>query len=133
MENASKALILAGSVLIAILLISLGLWVFKAPSEAIREVGKVSGTLADSTFNAQFTKYAGNNVRGGQVKTLMEYVNTYNGRNPSSKIEFDSAGINDVNNVYTTNSYNVTCSDAKVDGTGVDGRISSILIKVSTP
>ena len=84
MENASKALIMAGAVLIAILLISLGLIVFnsnRGTTEQGNEVGKI---LKDETFNSQFSKYAGNNVRGERVRQLLEHCISYIGQNDSN-------------------------------------------------
>ena len=45
MENASKALIIAGSVLIAILIISLGLFIFKSTEGTTDQTKKLGETL----------------------------------------------------------------------------------------
>lgn len=71
MENASKALIIAASVLLAIMLIAMGVTIFnKAQSSA-------DTTTLDQTeinqFNSKFERYA-NNQLGSQVKSLISFA-----------------------------------------------------------
>ena len=54
MENASKALIIAGSVLIAILIISLGLFIFKSTEGTTDQTQELGKTLEVQQFNSQF-------------------------------------------------------------------------------
>lgn len=65
MENASKALIIAGAILLAILLISLGIMVFNQAQETTKNNGMNKAEV--SMYNAQYTKYeglqSGSNVR----------------------------------------------------------------------
>ena len=76
MENASKALIIAGAILLAILIISLGIMIYQQASGV---VNNNSMTEVDvSTFNAKFEQYLGANVRGAQVNALINTVNTNN-------------------------------------------------------
>ena len=78
MENASKALIIAGSVLIAILIISLGLFIFKSTSGTTDQTQELGKTLEVQQFNSQFLKYCGNSVKGSQVRTLCEVIIAHN-------------------------------------------------------
>ena len=64
MENASKALIIAGAILLAILIISLGILIFSQAQDTI--------------FNNKFTPYEGTNIRGSQVNALAQAVLTNN-------------------------------------------------------
>ena len=76
MENASKALIIAGAILLAILIISLGIMIYQQASGV---VNNNSMTEVDvSTFNAKFEQYLGANVRGAQVNALINTINTNN-------------------------------------------------------
>ena len=54
MENASKALIIAGAILLAILLISLGIMIFNQAQSVVDGSGMSEAEL--STFNSKFTK-----------------------------------------------------------------------------
>ena len=61
MENASKALLMAGSVLLAIMVISLAMYLF---ANFYQETSQIEGNVEESQimqFNNQFTKYEGNN------------------------------------------------------------------------
>lgn len=71
MENASKALIIAGAVLISILLISVAVLIMNSVDPMTKATEQQSESMAMQTFNAQFTQYEGDNVPGSQVRTLI--------------------------------------------------------------
>ncbi len=77
MENASKALIIAGSILIAILIISLGVMVFNNMRNSVVENSNLD-TEEITAFNNQITPYVGNNVSGSQVNALIQKVRSIN-------------------------------------------------------
>ena len=76
MENASKALIIAGAILLAILIISLGIMIYNQAAGVAN--GDAINQVDISSFNTQFTQYSGNNVRGAQVNALLEQVRNSN-------------------------------------------------------
>ena len=57
MENASKALIIAGAILLSILLISLGIMIFTQAQDVVTGSGMTEAQL--SSFNQKFVKYEG--------------------------------------------------------------------------
>ncbi len=61
MENASKALLMAGSVLIAIMFISLAMYLFATFYQQSKEIGSTVEESQVTQFNTQFTKYENNN------------------------------------------------------------------------
>lgn len=71
MENASKALVMAGSVLLAILIIALGMTIFNTAKNS------ADTTALDATevsmFNSKFERYSGNQL-GSQVKSLISFA-----------------------------------------------------------
>lgn len=75
MENASKALIIAGAILLAILIISLGIMIFNQAQDVTKNNGMSKAEV--SSFNSQFTKYEGITT-GSNVKSLIQEVNTSN-------------------------------------------------------
>ena len=114
MENASKALIIAGSVLIAILVISLGLLIFKSTSGTTAQTQDLGKTLEVQQFNSQFLKYCGDSVKGSQVRTLCEVIITHNANSENSK-KVKIFGTDDVNTISkkrneikTNQNYSVT-------------------------
>lgn len=70
MENATKALIIAASILIVIVLIAVGIKILGSTQGVTNEVGKVSDAMGQSIFNSQFTDYTGRQP-AAQVKTLI--------------------------------------------------------------
>lgn len=72
MENASKALIIAGAILLSILIISLGIFIFNQASEITK-----SSNLSEVEvlqFNEKFTSFEGEHVRGSEVNSLLNRV-----------------------------------------------------------
>lgn len=77
MENASKALIIAGAILLAILIISLGLVVYNQASDTIGGINMDQQQI--ETFNNKFTPYQGSALSGAQVNALRQLVISVNG------------------------------------------------------
>ena len=76
MENASKALIIAGAILLSILLISLGIMVY---TNAKNTVGNASLNKQEiETFNSEWTTYEGTNKTASEVKAMIQAVNASN-------------------------------------------------------
>ena len=71
MENASKALIIAGAILIAILIIGLGVFIFNQAANTFDN--NQFDQLAVQQFNAQFEPYEGNQM-GSEVRQLLQKV-----------------------------------------------------------
>lgn len=72
MENATKALLIAAAVLIAILIISLGIVIYNQASETVNSVNMSSQEV--QAFNDQFLKYDGTGKRGTEVNALIKTV-----------------------------------------------------------
>ena len=86
MENATKALLIAAAVLVAILIISLGLAVYNKASNAT-DSADLSATEIQAQ-NEKFLKYEGTNRRGSEVNALLETVLNSNltAKNDGAKI-----------------------------------------------
>ncbi len=72
MENATKALLIAAAVLIAVLIISLGIVVYRMASETIDSVNFSGQEI--TAFNDQFTQYQGQHRRGSEVNAMLNTV-----------------------------------------------------------
>lgn len=77
MENATKALLIAAAVLIAILIISLGLVVYNRASETVNGAGDLTEYQIQQV-NEKFTKYQGTSVSGSDVNALLQTVFNHN-------------------------------------------------------
>ena len=109
MENASKALILAGSILIAIIIISLGIVVFRNRSAPVQRESSLTEQQI-SAFNSKISPYLGESVSGSQVNALMQLVRTINTKaenenDTAKKITISYNGTPGVTRVETGNFY----------------------------
>ncbi len=105
MENASKALIIAGAILISILLISVGVLVMNSINPMKDSAQKRSETMASESFNAQFTSYEGEQS-GSQVRAMFSAVNASNAANPDHQVKVvKDDGTTEIKNAsgYATN------------------------------
>lgn len=76
MENASKALIIAGAILLSILIISLGIMIYNQAAGVVNN--NSMDELEITQFNEKFTQYCGSNVRGANVNALKHAIDTNN-------------------------------------------------------
>ncbi len=124
MENASKALIIAGAILLAILLISLGIIIFSQAQDTVNNSGMTQAEV--QTFNGQLVKYEGSQ-KGTVVKTMIQEVLAINNNGSGYTITVNVNGTaisttnptKDINNAST---YNV---ELVYDTTGT-GRVTTI-------
>ena len=80
MENASKALLIAGGILIAVLLISLIAFASKSISDYQAEKQNLADIEDASKFNEQFMQYNRSDLQGTELITLIHKVIDYNER-----------------------------------------------------
>ena len=150
MENASKALIIAGAILLAIAIIGIGMYVYNNAQEAVSGTDMSQEQVA--TYNEQFTRYVGN-IRGSRAKTLCTTINNHNlaatdaselivltfGEDLNDNQEFDSptddaasgttpADITTVSKqILSGRTYTVTC--AYDPNTGLVSKMSILLVE----
>lgn len=78
MENASKALIIAGGILISMLVISIGVYLFANYGNASLSYDKNMETIEIQKFNGNFTKFEGrNNITIHEIITLANFAKQY--------------------------------------------------------
>lgn len=125
MENASKALIIAGSILVVIILIALGVRVINSTSGTTDSVEGSMQSTELATFNNKFAAYAGSRKSAAQVKALANIVIANNATNPTHIVKF--AGLSDAATITATaaeysGSYTVSL------GFDANGYVNSITI-----
>lgn len=86
MENASQALIIAGAILLAILLIAIGMFIFNKANTSIMDAAKGMDQNAIAVVNGKFTPYQGT-ISGTQLKALIGVWGQY-----ITQMEADGAG-----------------------------------------
>ena len=123
MENASKALIIAGAILLAILIISLGILIYNQASGIVS-----SNSMSEvdiQTFNNKFTQYGGEQ-RGSAVRALVQQIDASNAvpENEKRQVSYDDGSdVKSLADVDTGAMYTVTCTP------GDDGLIETIDIQ----
>lgn len=124
MENASKALIIAGAILLSILIISLGIFIFQQAKGAVN-TDSIDQMQVDA-FNGKFDQYAGTKIRGAQVKALINAVNTNNNTtdDEGKKVEIQYQGGLTAAKISTGKTYTVEIPEGK------DGHTSAGLIRI---
>ena len=90
MENASKALIIAGAILLSILIISLGILIFSQAQDTINSINMSEQEIL--AFNNKFTPYEGDSIRGSQVNALVQAVWS-NNQSAADNGETETKGI----------------------------------------
>lgn len=82
MENATKALLISGGILLAIMVLSIGVVLFNQFSGS-GEAYETSQTIAETRkFNNNFTKFEDRgDITAQEIVTLKEFVKQYNDKN----------------------------------------------------
>lgn len=70
MENASKALLIAGAILLCILIIAIGMFIYNSAQSTITDSLTSMSTQEIDAFNNQFVSYEGSQT-GSNIKALM--------------------------------------------------------------
>ncbi len=83
MENATKALLIAGAILIAIILIAIGVKLVSTSAKIKDQAENVSSTLEASVFNTQFTKFFGTNISSSEACSLLSTIYVSNAQDTS--------------------------------------------------
>ena len=107
MENASKALIIAGAILLAILLISLGILIFNQAQGTVNNSGMSQAEI--TAFNNKFLKYEGNRQKGSVVKSLINEVLASNSDSslPDVTVSVDGETKTSTSDIDTKKEYKV--------------------------
>lgn len=92
MENASKALLIAGAILIVILLIAVGMMVYRGAQGSIQKaIGSMSSTEKD-IHNSQFEPFVGTKVSGSNVRSLLSKMITNNSDDNNVQVKLNGIG-----------------------------------------
>lgn len=122
MENASKALIIAGAILIAIVLITLGVVILQQGDKTTGTGETALNSREIESFNSQFQKYEGTKVSGTNVKALINAINSNNaaqttsGGGHSITLDNDTGCITKIKDVQPEKKYSVELTDTDSDG-----------------
>lgn len=134
MENASKALLIAGAILICILLIAIGMYIYNSAQTTIQTAAGQMSQQDKQMYNSMIQKYIGTKS-GSEIKRMIEDVISQNNQYVNESGKFISVLNNDIStypgssssgiskvvnqkcnvcNAYTNKS-GFDCSQAKID------------------
>ena len=110
MENASKALLMAGGVLISLIIVSALVLMFNSLSSYRNSDIQDSKEAQILEFNNQYSSYARNDVKGNDIYSLLNKVVDYNTRNSSEGYQPMAITVTirstDLNELYMGDNYN---------------------------
>lgn len=130
MENASKALIIAGAVLISILLITIGIILINSGRDVIEGSTTQMSSQKIQTFNAQFTAYEGTK-KGSEIKGIYNTVEASNAADQAHQVKI--TGIGNAGLIESGKKYTVTLTySATNSATTEKGYISGISIQLAS-
>ena len=81
MDNSSKAIIMAGAILIAIAIVGVGVYIFSSTSSISQFGQRQIDTVAAYTANSVLRNYSGTGIKGSMVKEFKGYIDVYNSQN----------------------------------------------------
>lgn len=82
MENTSQALIIAGGILLAIIVLSLGVNLIVSYSETSESYEQIQGDLLMNKFNTNFTKFKDRkDITAQEIITLKNFAQNYDNEN----------------------------------------------------
>lgn len=115
MENASKALLIAGAILICILLIAIGMYIYQSAQGTIQTAAGQMGQQEKEMYNSMIKKYIGRSKKGSDVKLMIDAVISQNNQYVNESGKFISVANNGVSGYPTADGgVNDKCNLANV-------------------
>lgn len=108
MENASKALIIAGAILLSILIIGLGMLIFNQAKDAIGNTGLDAQEIL--AYNSEFEAYLGTQ-KGSKCRSLCDLIRSHNNAYTDDVSKQISVQDTDASSITTAQSEAIPASD----------------------
>ena len=101
MENASKAIIMAGGILVGVIVLSIGVYLFSIFGTRAADIQKEIDGRVIAEFNNHFLKY-----QNSEICTIHDIISLTNfAKKENQTFDFDSNNENDRNNPYYIHVY----------------------------
>ncbi|MBQ9314342.1 MAG: hypothetical protein IJ220_04990 [Clostridia bacterium] len=120
MDNASKALIMAGAILISVAIVGIGIYIFSAANSMTNDAVNSMESTQVSMFNSEFYRYAneGDSILGTRAKELW---------NHAVSVGITPTGVESYDAINNRSKYTINYT---LDSTG-SGYIGGVSITVS--
>ena len=115
MENASKALLIAGAVLLVIALIGIGMYILNSTSGVQDQATQTMSQLEIQNFNQKFEKYVSTKTTSSNAKAIIQEVNANNATSDKT-VTLDTSGKTSINDINRAKKYSISTSDTNSDG-----------------
>ena len=93
MENASKALLIAGAILICILLIAIGMYIYNSANSTVDSAVSQMSKQEKDIYNAKVKSYLGDTIKGSEVKSMIDNIISMNQENVGKSGKFISIEV----------------------------------------
>jgi hypothetical protein len=128
MDNASKALVMAGAILIAVMLISLGVLLFNQGQNTAQQAGHLMDSTAIAAYNRQYTIYEGNKRTAADAITLIGLVKA-NAKNSQivydyGQVSLDTDGKTETSDINQQKNYTITVTEYS----SVNGAVTKVKV-----
>lgn len=128
MDNASKALIMAGAILIAVAIVGIGIYIFSSANSMTDDALNQIDALTVTSINSQLQQYEGE-IRGREVKQLINTARSINKQNAlPDEIKLNKSAIVDNSTTSYTDNKTYTVSFTY----NASGYISDITVTENT-
>ena len=128
MENASKALLMAGGILIGILILSLMKTLFVSSKQLSTSYDKNKNAEAIQQFNVNFTKYLGRELTIHEVVTICNFADLDSNKVIQVNVtgRYTNQDIKDIVEVYTPEGNSIQKYRLTINSYSTEGYINSI-------
>ena len=129
MENASKALLMAGGILIGILILSLMTTLFVSSKQLSKSYDNTKNAEAIQQFNVNFTKYLGKDLTIHEVVTICNFAEKESNKVIEVNVTVGghtSQDIKDIVEVYTPEEDSIQKYKLTINDYSDEGYINSI-------
>lgn len=132
MENSSKALLIAGGVLIAVLILSLFVYLYVAMHNFSNEYNSNIDSQKLKAFNSQFEVYNGRtDLTAQDIVTVVNMIEEYNNKNEDeitySGVNFDNGNKFDFMRNNPPDESSFTCY--KIEYNQITGKVNKIFFR----
>lgn len=136
MENASKALIMAGTILISLIIIAALIFMFKGLTNYQKTSGEVSEEEQITNFNKEYTSFE-KDLYGSELLSLINKAVDYNTKNEADgykpiKIQFTivkGTGSNNTSSLVKSGTYSIDKKDSNIVSKALLTEIENIKTK----
>lgn len=130
MENASQALIIGGTILLAILVLSVGVYLISSYSKAGESYEQTLSITEITKFNANFTKFIDRtNITAQEIITLKNFVENYKETNGTiAEVKYPGSEKGDIEFITNNSTRYFECEKNSIEYNS-EGRVKKIEFK----